>query len=142
MVLTDLYMRFHDEIFNNLVKGQVKKIKNAPSKIILPQIVFSKNYDLIKSPPTVTNWVIVSTARAGLCEKIIKMFKQKKKKCSIANIVDFSLVSSYIILNTMRIVNNISEQRMSRTAVVETIGLLNSIYYLTFKSCFRNLIYV
>lgn len=47
------------------------------------------------------------------------MFKQKKK-CSIANIVDFSLVSSYIILNTMRIVNNISEQRMSRTAVVET----------------------
>ena len=54
-----------------------------------------------------------------------------------ANIVDFSLVSSYIILNTMRIVNNISEQRMSRTAVVETIGLFKSIYNLSFKSCLR-----
>ena len=71
------------------------------------------------------------------CAKKLSKCLNRKKKCSIANIVDFSLVSSYIILNTMRIVNNISEQRMSRTAVVETIGLLESIYNLSFKSCFR-----
>ena len=75
------------------------------------------------------------------CAKKLSKCLNRKKKCSIANIVDFSLVSSYIILNTMRIVNNISEQRMSRTAVVETIGLLESIYNLSFKSCFRKCIH-
>ena len=119
-VFNDLYMRFNAyNYYEYLVKGQVNRNKNAPSKNFYPKLFFQRTMTWSNLPPTVTNWVIVSTARAGLCEKIIKMFKQKKK-CSIANIVDFSLVSSYIILNTMRIVNNISEQRMSRTAVVET----------------------
>ena len=119
-VFNDLYMRFNAyNYYEYLVKGQVNRNKNAPSKNFYPKLFFQRTMTWSNLPPLLRIELLWAQQELACAKKLSKCLN-RIKKCSIANIVDFSLVSSYIILNTMRIVNNISEQRMSRTAVVET----------------------